>query len=325
MSNFLLFIINKRKFISLKVFNVYNSTLKGFVVKKREIEVYNELFVKRYSKKQLEDKFEVSTKTIENTTKLHDDIVYSKKLGNYGFKNLLPKYISYYNYFVLFQDNFSNPILKKDFIKITNQLNENLDEIMIDTSKLSSLSQKVIQLNIAINHNCVVKVNYQSYGKAKEEKYIQANQIVVVGSIYYLYVTYDKRNKKNIGEPRQFALNGIQEIEFVEYLTDISFKTNVQGNGFGNYNNTSSISLKLKGDSAHFFMREGLFETPNYKFLSEEDNGDINMELFYNNKIEVIKLVQQWMPFIEIDDSYEEAQSIINDIKKNYSKLMESI
>jgi len=293
-------------------------------VKKREIEVYNELFVKRCSKKQLEDKFGVKTKTIENTTKLHDDIIYSKKLRSYGFKDLLPKYISYYNYFVLFQDNFSNPILKKDFIKITNQLNENLDEIMIDTSKLSSLSQKIIQLNIAINHNCVVKVNYQGYGKPKEEKYIQPNQIVVVGSIYYLYVTYDVKNKKDVGETRQLAFNGIQEIEPVEYLTDISFKTNVQGNSFGHYNNATNILLKLKGNSAHFFKREGFFENPNYKFLSEEDNGDINMELFYNNKIEVIKLVQQWMPFIEIDDSSEKAQSILKDIKKNYSIMIES-
>jgi len=294
-------------------------------MKKREIEVYNELFIKRYSKKLLEDKFDVSTKTIENTTKLHDDIVYSKKLGSYGFKDLLPKYISYYNYFVLFQDNFSNPILKKDFIKITNQLNENLDEIMIDTGKLSKLSQKIIQLNIAINHNCIVKVNYQGYGKPKEEKYIQPNQIVVVGSIYYLYITYDKKNKKNIGESRQLTFNGIQEIEPIEYLTDISFKTQVEGNAFGKYNDASSIHLKLQGSSAHFFKREGFFENPNYKFLSEEDNGDINMELFYNNKIEIIKLVQQWMPFIKVDDSSEEAQNILNDIKKNYLKLMESI
>lgn len=292
-------------------------------MKKREIEIYNELFLKRCSKKQLEDKFKVSTKTIENTTKLHDDIVYSKKIKSYHFKDLLPKYISYYNYFVLFQDNFSNPILKKDFIKITNQLNENLDEIIIDTSKLSKLSQKIIQLNIAINHNSVVKVGYKGYGKPKEEKYIQPNQIIVVDSIYYLYVTYDSKNKKNIGETRQLAFNGIQDIEPINYLTDITFKTNVQGNSFGNYNNLSSILLKLKGNSAHFFKREGLFENPNYKFLLEEDNGDINMELFYNNNIQVIKLIQEWMPFIHIINDSENSQNIIDEIKKNYDKFLD--
>ena len=294
-------------------------------MKKREIEIYNQLFLKRCSKKQLEEKFKVSTKTIENTTKLHDDIIYSKKLGSYHFKNLLPKYISYYNYFVLFQDNFSNPILKKDFIKITNQLNENLDEIMIDTSKLSNLSQKIIQLNIAINHNCIVKVEYKGYGKPKEEKYIQPNQIVVVDSIYYLYLTYDSKNKKDIGQSRQFAFNGIQNIESIEYINNKNFKTDVQRNSFGNYSDAMSIFLKLKGNSAHFFKREGLFENPNYKFLSENDNGDINMELFYKSKIEVLKLVQQWMPLIEIDDSSKEADSIIDNIKKNYLELMKSI
>lgn len=280
------------------------------------------LFEQLYTKQELADKFEVSIKTIENTIKTCDDIVYSKKLGSYHFKDLLPNYISYHNYFMLFQDSLSNPTLKKDFIEITSQLSDNLDEIMIETEKLSSLSQKIIQANVAINHNCILRVEYIGNSKAKEEKFIQPNQIYTGGSIYYLALTYDKRNKENIGKKRQFAFNGIESLEPVEYLKDIIFKYNGESNAFGNYENANVITLKLHDAAANFFKREGLFENNNFRFLSELSTNEIRVEMRYNYKLEVVKLIQQWLPQITISDDSIEAQEIINDIKNNYKSFI---
>ena len=70
----------------------------------------------------------------------------------------MPSYISYQNYFDLFKENLANPILKKDMIKSINSLGQNLNSIMVETEQLSDLSKKIIQFNIAINHNCVVKL-----------------------------------------------------------------------------------------------------------------------------------------------------------------------
>ena len=47
------------------------------------------------------------------------------------------------------------------------------------------------------------------------------------------------------------------------------------------------------------------------------------MELFYNNNIEVVKLIQQWMPFIHIINDSENSQNIIDEIKKNYDKFLD--
>jgi hypothetical protein len=292
----------------------------------REISIYNLLYEKLYTKKELADIFNVTTKTIENTIKKCDDIAYSKKLGSYYFPKLLPKYISYKNFFSLFKDSVTNPIIKKDFSKISSSMKNKFNNTMIDTEKLSELSKKIIKANIAMNHNCLLKVEYIGNKKAKEKKYIQPRQIFTSGSIYYLLIKYDEKNKKNIGEERQLAFNGIESIEPVEYQNDQKFKIKENDvNAFGSFKNTKTIKLILKNEAANFFKREGLFETNNFKFLSEITTQSIAIEMKYNHKLEVIKLVQQWLPLITISDSSEDAKNIINDIKTNYQKFIESL
>ena len=296
----------------------------------RIVRIYNELFNRLCSKQELAEKFGVTTKTIENTIKKCDDIVYSKKIGSYYFKDLLPRYISYQNYFNLFSKSVTNPKVREDFVKIGKSLKNNFDEdkidkSMIDTNGLSELSKKIIKVTIAINHSCILKVTYSGNKKPKEVKYIQPHRIFTVGSIYYLSLTYDKKNKKNIGEERQFAFNGIESIEPIDYLKDKVFKTDKEGNAFGSFDNEKTIKLILKDSAANFFKREGLFETYSFDYLSELSENKIEIKMHYNNKLEVIKLVQQWLPQITIADSSDEAQNIVKEIKQNYQEFINSL
>ena len=291
----------------------------------RKIGIYNQLFKKLCSKQELADLFNVSTKTIENTIKTCDDIVYSKKLGSYHFKELLPDFISYENYFTLFKDSVANPIIQKDFLMIGASLHNKFNETMISTSQLSELSKKIIKVEVAINHNCVLKVEYTGNDKSKEEKYIQPKQIFTNGSVYYLSLIYDKRNKEKVGKERQFAFNGIESIEPVEYLKDVTFRSDEEVNAFGSFKNAKTIRLKLQDAAANYFKREGLFETNNFRFLSELSSNAIEVEMRYNYKLEVIKLIQQWLPQITIADDSEEDQEILEDIKKNYQTFIDSL
>ena len=291
----------------------------------RKIGIYNQLFKRLSTKQELADLFNVSTKTIENTIKECEDIVYSKKLGSYHFKDLLPKHISYQNYFILFKDSVANPIIKKDFLTISSSLHSKFNDTMIETSQLSELSRKIIRTEIAINHNCVLKVEYIGNDKPKEEKYIQPRQIFTNGSVYYLSLIYDKRNKEKIGKERQFAFNGIESIEVVEYQKDIVFRSEEDVNAFGSFKNAKTIRLKLQDAAANFFKREGLFETNNFRFLSELTTNEIEVEMKYNYKLEVVKLIQQWLPQITIVDDSTEAQEILEDIKRNYQTFMASL
>jgi len=298
-------------------------------MQKRKIIIYNELFNKTCSKDELAKKCgNVSTKTIENTIKECDDILYSKKLGGYIFDNLLPSKISYQNYFKLFQDNLSNPILKKDMIQSISRVGTDLSEIMMGTTNLSELSKKIIRANIAINHKCIIKIYYPRKGTPKRDKYIKPKQIITFDSIYYLTFEYDKRNKTKGLEERPFAFNGIQTIEEVEYLKNSEeFRTNDIGNSFGKVEDAKKkVTLKLYGHASYFFMREGLFESPYYKFIKADSRGDkLTMEMIYNDEIEVFKLVQQWMPLISVVNDCEDSQKIIDGIKDNYNKFINQI
>jgi len=293
-------------------------------VSKRKNDIYNKLFLQLCTKQFLANEFSVSTKTIENTIKSCKDIVYSKKLGAYHFENLLPQFISYQNYFSIFKNNLSNNILKKDILSITKNLSSNLDEIMIETESLSPLSKKIIQMNIAINHNCIVKLSYEGNNKPIEEKYIQPNQIITsnTSSTYYLYATYDKKNKKSVGSMRTLAFNSITHIEPIEYVKDIVFKTKKDGNEFGLYDDGKKILLSLTGSAAHYFKREALFENKNFKFISEDSSHTVEMEMTYNHKIEVVKLLQQWMPQITIKSKSDEVKEILEEITNNYNKFI---
>jgi len=294
-------------------------------MQKRKIIIYNELFNKTCSKDELATLCgDVSIKTIENTIKECDDIVYSKKLGAYHFKDLLPAKISYQNYFKLFQDNLSNPILKKDMIKSISQVGTNLSEILMETKSLSELSKKIIKANTAINHKCIIKIYYPREGTPKKDKYIKPKQIITFDSIYYLTFEYDKRNKTEGLEERPFAFNGIQSIAEVEYMKDAEeFRTYDIGNSFGKVKDANKkVTLKLQGHASYFFMREGLFESPYYKFIKVDSKGDkLTMEMIYNNEIEVFKLVQQWMPLISIVNDCEDSQKIIDGIEENYKEF----
>lgn len=226
-----------------------------------------------------------------------------------------------YIIFHLFQDNLSNPILKKDMIQSISKVGTDLSEIMMDTTNLSELSKKIIKLNIAINHNCIVKILYPRVNTPKDDKYVQPNQIITFDSIYYLYFKYDKRNKIQNLETRPFAFNGIEKIEEVEYIRDSKpFKTHKIGNSFGTVDEAKKkVTLKLHGHAAYFFTREGLFESPYYKFLRTNSKGsEVEMEMIYNSDIEVIKLVQQWMPLIYVVNDSVYSKEIIDGIEENF-------
>ena len=288
----------------------------------RKKTIYNALFMETCSKQSLANICKIGIKSIENTIKTCDDIAYSKKLGVYYFKELLPNYISFQNYLLIFKESFLNPILKSDMLNISTQIDSDFIDSMINTSQLSILCKNIIRTTIAINHNCTLKVSYKGNQKNREIKYIQPNQIFITGTIYYLSLRYDKKNKDNIGKERTFAVNSIEDIEPLEYLTDTILETNFTRNAFGKFSDAKQIRLRLTGASVNYFKREGLFKYENYNFVSEESSQEIEMKMLYNDQIEVVKLLQQWMPQIKMIDNTKEEKEIYETIKNNFKSFI---
>lgn len=263
-----------------------------------------------------------SIKTVENNIKDIDDIVYDIKLRKYRFKELLPKYIPNEVFFAIFQSAIVNKLLENDFSLLKKDISSLHTNEMIKTSELSNLAKKIIQFNNAIKDNCILKVKYKKAGKELVEKYIRPNTIFTTGFTYYVYVTYDKLNKDNVGEQRTFAFNAIGEIEPVEYIPDGNFKIDQKGNAFGSFKKDKFVILNMDRNSANFFKREMLFNNDAFEMVYEELEGEtITVKMFFNDILEVVKLVQQWMPQITIQSSEQIREEVYKQIENNLEKL----
>jgi len=284
---------------------------------KRIQQIYTELYSQPLPKQYLSELLNVTSKTVENTIKTIDEITYDKKLGAYRFINLLPSYIPYPVFLALFKESISNELIKNDFEYLS--MNSS-NATMIMTNNLSSLSKKIIRATIAINHNCVLEMEYKSM-KGLETKVIRPHKIVFTGSAYYLIASYDERNKKNIGDIRSFALNGILSFKSIEYLKEGTFKITDSANAYGLISKDNYVRLKLEERSANFFKREGLLNKDSFEFLSEEADGTVFVKMYYNNADEVVRLLQSWMPQITIVEKSEIVNEIYNRVKVNYELL----
>ncbi len=295
---------------------------------KRIKSIYSELYKAPRKKKYLAELFDVNPKTIENTINRYpDDIVLDKELGAYRFKTLLPKYIPYDIFFTLFQGSIGNEIIKNDFLSLSKMINleEELNLPMIPTQGLSSLAQKIIMAEIAINSNCIVKLDYLGNSKPLEKKYIKPHKIIATGFTYYLYVSYDSRNQENIGAFRSLAFNGMHSLSPLEYLKDETFLMEGSGNAFGLISKEKSITLKLEAASANYFKREGQFNKENFDFISEEIDGSVIMKMYYNNIQEVVKLIQSWMPLISVHDNERITDEVYRTILENAKRLTKEV
>lgn len=250
------------------------------------------------------------------------EVVYDKKLSGYRFASLLPKYIPHNLLIELLQNSISNETAKQDFLRVSEMLRqEPLSLPMIPTEAMSPMTKKLIMLEIAIHSNCVVEISYTGNDKSKEKKYVRPHRINTSDNSYYLYGSYDKKNKVNVGEYRSFAINSIHEIHPMEWIKGETFFIEREGNAYGIITKEKSVMLKLTGNSANYFKRERQFSKAQFDFVSEEPDGSVLMKMYYNNLQEVVKLVQQWMPFIAVEEGCPKRDEIYTAIKNNIHLL----
>ena len=274
------------------------------------------------SKEGLKNYLEVSSiKTVENNIKEIDDIEYDIKLRKYKFINLLPKYIPNEVFFHIFKDSIVNKLLNNDFMLLKKDISSLKTRNMIKTAELSNLAKRIIIFENAINNNCVLKVQYKKAGHDFEVKYIRPHSIFSNGFTYYTSITYDKLNNKDKGKERTFAFSAIGDIKAIEYLNDEVFKQEYKGNAFGTFNKERFVILNLNTSSANFFKREILFNNDAFEIIDEELDGAITIKMYYNKIFEVIKLIQQWMPNITIQNNDEIREEVYQKIKANFGNL----
>jgi len=292
------------------------------------IDIYNILYLKPMSKNDLAAKLDTTTKTIENKVKLtNEDIIYDKKISCYRFANLIPKYISLKNLIEISIEGICNSVLLEESKNIFGKSPCNIDKTLVGTEELPSLLKTILKLQLAINHGCIVSVDYTSY-KATEKKIIQPNKVFISNGMYYLSLRYDENNSTNIGERRVFAVNAIKNIEPLQFAGIVDFESKDRFNAFGAFGDKQQyITLLFTGKAAKHFEREAL---RGYKYdYMGLNNGYPMLKIYYKSDkdedlLEIITLIQFWMPFVKILDDNSVSEKILSTIGRN-CKLLRSL
>ena len=271
------------------------------------------------TKENLASEYDVTIKTIENTIKSYsDEIIYDRKLKRYRFANLLPKYIPYKTFYNIFKESINDKFLREDFFIIDNLINNDNDLFMIETEKLSEMSKKIIMFTIAINNNCVIKTEYASNGEEAYFRWMKPHTVFQDGFSYYCFATYDKRNSKDVGITKSFRFDKIGKIELVEYLENEILKKDMKGNKYGEYNKNQYVILIFNKTSGSFFESSGLFSKPEYEVIVGLNSENVTVKMYYNNlNLEVISMLQRWMPNIKVHPDDPRKEEIENKIKEN--------
>lgn len=288
-----------------------------------------EIYLKLYqnpifcTKDNLAEEYEVTTKAIENSLNKFDEIIYDKQQKRYRFKELLPPFIPYKVFYDLLNTSIGNENLRNDFAAIDKLMHKKNEIFFLETSNLSQLTKNIIMLSIAIENNCVVKIEYEKSFNNIEYKYIKPNTLFNSSfGDYSIYATYDSRNEKDIGEERTFKLQKIINIESVEYINNEVFKKNKIGNVFGEYKKDQYVTLVFDKASSNFFNSTGQFDNGQYEVVIGLGTDSVIVKMHYNNlDMEVVKILQQWMPHIKIHDAEPNKEKIFNAIVKNFQSF----
>ncbi len=276
------------------------------------------------TKENLAEAYNVTIKTIENSIKPYsEEIIYDKKLKKYRFANLLPKYIPYKIFYNIFKESINDTFLKEDFFIIDNLINDDNDLFMIETEKLSEMSKKIIMFTLAINNNCILEVEYTTNAEEKYSRFIKPHTIFKDTFVYYCFISYDKRNNKNIGELRSFRFDKIGKIKIVEYIENEIFKKDIHGNKYGEYKKDNYVILIFNKISASFFKDTNLFNKPEYEVIIGLNSENVTVKMYYRNlTLEVIPMLQKWMPHIKIHNDDPLKKEIEEKIKENYQLFL---
>lgn len=152
---------------------------------------------------------------------------------------------------------------------------------------------------------------------------MQPNTIFTNGFTYYGYIIYDEKNEKNVGEQRTLSFSRIGNIKADTYITNKIFKIEQKGNAFGPFSKDNYVLLEFDGLSSNFFLSEKMFDTGQYEIIEMDiKTGIYIVKMYYNSlDIEVLKIIQQWMPHISVHHTDKNRNLIYKKIKTNFLEL----
>ena len=219
--------------------------------------------------------------------------------------------IERFAHFASVQDLF--PKIDREFFQ--HSLNESIAVKGLHYETIQHRQQEFKQLQNAIEKHCLVQFTYQKLGtqnasNREVEPYVLLNK----NGVWYLIGLEN-------GKQKTFCFT---QIYFLK-ITDKTFKPNEKflseiqkSDSIYHGNQISEVVIKVDASVAHYFTRRNLL--PNQETIRKLENGELLLSCKNIHELEIIPLVQYWIPHLVIVSPNELQNKMLTNLQ-NYIQM----
>lgn len=193
--------------------------------------------------------------------------------------------------FASVQDLF--PKLDQEFFK--KQLVESIQVKGFQYETISHRHKAFKQLQQAVENHQVITFTYQKQGeKTTTNRTIEPYVLLNKNGIWYLIGLEN-------GKQKTFCFTQMSFIKIDEktFELDQNFLKEIESSDSISYGNQiNEVIIKVNAEVAHYFTRRNLL--PNQEIIRQVDNGELLISCKNIHELEIIPLVQYWIPHLVI-------------------------
>ena len=209
----------------------------------------------------------------------------------------------------------------KDLTFKTNILFEKLEDSLknsiyqnLSCESIEEYKSEIIQIKNAIKNQSQIKCTYK-----EENRILIPLKILNFDGFWYL-INHDYKH----GEKRFYHLNSIKNVELLDNKTELD---KIKDSSFDNAINAYfdpdgtpfSVKLFLDKEVSKYFLRKPINKTQ--VILEKYDNGDCDIEIFITNFMEVIPIIQRFLPHILVISPNELGDKIKENLDDYFNKI----
>ena len=205
----------------------------------------------------------------------------------------------------------SNLFPKLDRVFYQEKLTESVQVKGFQYEEIKHLKKEFDLLQKAINKYRLVDFNYTKSGQKEGKFYkVAPYSLINKNGVWYL-IGIEEDRKKTFCFTQMSMLRVLNET----FEPNQQFLAEIKNNdSISHGNQLSEVVIKVDASVAHYFTRRNLL--PNQETIRKLENGELLLSCKNIHELEIIPLVQYWIPFLTIVSPNDLQERMISNLQK---------
>ena len=267
--------------------------------------------------KELAESFKVSERTLQKDLNIRLAFLEWEKAGPRYYsinQNQLGVFtqadITRFARFASIQDLF--PKLAREFQKT---LTESIKVQGFQYESIQAREKEFKQLQQAIQHHQVIEFNYIKHGYPPSSRILDPYVLLNKSGIWYLIGLEN-------GKEKTFCFSQIYFLKLTKqtFIPKPEFLEKIkQSDSISHGNQLDEVIIKVDAKVAHYFSRRALL--PNQEIIRKIENGELLIACKNVHEMEIIPIVQYWLPHLVIVTPGELQEKMVDKLKAYISAV----